>query len=339
MAKRSTVETNINLKDLFLPELHDDASMKEATRSAVWPLAVACYGLGGGKMLIGNAHRTRISMVTKENFHVVDVCLDGDGDYLVRTNVGPTSKLNNSLLIQSKHLRYVVKALSKDSLHDVRRWTLKKLDEAMQHINKSVCHAVEWSYSGMETGRGTRDSKPSIELPLSITTALVRVIKGEMALTDLSPNIHAEIDKQYNKFTQARDKYRTVISEVRDFFSDDKWVIFNDVNGGMVVGGISKQPLLAAVEYFDNEGSGRNFPSIHSYNYVDVVEPFRWYRSFDAMPEAMRESIKMRLMMLKVHTNSEGLFPNPEANVSFYPSVGAYMSKEYSGSPVVMLSK
>jgi hypothetical protein len=337
----NTQKVKINIEDLFLPNMHTKESMAATTRHPVWPIAVACYGVGEGKAVIGQVTANTIRIVNRLGFYVAELQENKgneNSEYYVKMASGATNAQFSTYSIVSKNIRYIVNKLGKNSVHPVKSAIMGRIHDAETFINDKLGSMLNDGLNQISDvkPRGT----PMINFPDSVATALMLLCKGVLKPEDMTSNFLSVIDEKYKQYVSQAGNFKKVITDAREFFNEDKWFLINGISGGAVLGAIGKQPILAMLDKIEQENSlSINRPD--RYSYLDTLLPFRWYKSLDDIPEEIKPQVNMQLMMLKTHTNNSTLLPEHTEmqGHKFWPGVGAVVGREWGGASYLVFTK
>jgi hypothetical protein len=92
----------------------------------------------------------------------------------------------------------------------------------------------------------------------------------------------------------------------------------------VVLGAISPEPVRAALDKYVTEGR-LPYTRAHSqtpYQYIKPEVEFKWYKSYDCIPEPLKGELEYSIAMLKAHRATDGdLFT--ECGNYFWPEMGA----------------
>lgn len=339
MAK--TQKVKINIEDLFLPTMHTKESMAATTRHPLWPIAVACYGVGEGRAVIGEVTANTIRIVSKLGFYIAELQEnkgDENSEYYIKLAAGPTNAQFSTYPVVSKSIRYIVNKLSKNSAHPAKSGILRCTRDAEMFINDRLGEMLDHGINRMSDTK-LRDT-PMVNFPDSVATALMLLCKGVLKPEDMSHNFLSIVDDKYKQYVKASGDYKKVIAEAREFFNEDKWFLVNGVSGGVVLGAVGKQPMLAMLDKIERENS-LSIDRPDRYSYLDALFPFRWYKSLNDIPEEVKSQVNMQLMMIKTHTNSSGLVPEftEMHGHKFWPGIGAAIGRDWGSVQYLVFTK
>lgn len=301
------------MSDFFLDGLHEDRHKRDIMTSPLWPFAVAAVNLvnnanNGNKIVIGDVSRftnnaiRSIDLVTPDGFRVACIARGGTTDSLyhfgrysspVRAKPDIDACFES---VKSKNMKYVIRKLNTPN-SDPHNALFQGHYNASTFVN-SIIHKLLARLLSMGRGGWREDS---VDIRDDIALSLVRLFVGDLKQHDISGSDSSMIQSYFEKYKQILEKRRQATENSRNFWDNDKWVIVPNVNDGSVIlGGISRQPLVTAFKYIDKDGHA---PEPTRFSYLDAVVPFKWYRSYSDVPEDIRKDIDIKLTMLKVSRN------------------------------------
>lgn len=321
---RSKSVKNFDYNALFLDNQTDAATRLEVARSPCLSVILAAYNLVGGNLRVGHVRKHQDGRVSKVNLvtpiglpvalinmesptYSFDLCYDASTGAM-------SSRLNTT------NLRYMKSKLSAGN--ELAAAVVERVNENNKFFSLSVYTMID-RLVDKAMGESVT-SAPSFSSPLSmdreLLTFMARYMAGEVTTLEMPNNLRAMFDSMYKEFSNKRAKFKEALISAREFVGGDKWFFMNNVNNGVILGGIGSQPMLAAVEHYTNVG---RMPSYSDYNFCDVTVPFKWYPSFQDIPEQYRRELEYSLVMLKTHRGVDEMIPNTGAR-EFWPEMGCY---------------
>lgn len=329
--------------NFFMEGMHTDESKTRFMKSAVFYLAVAAYNCGGSNIRIGriaydsqNSHIVRADLMTPAGFSIGNIHGSFSEYTLALTQSPIRSDCSGYGAITTSNPRYFMNKVSSKSEHDA---AISLRNSASRTTNKIVSDALHSLLDNLilsftsDSGR-FRSRRPDIHLDSSVVNTIARVFAGDLDRSSLSISFLNDFQIKYSEYLGKVNKFSSSVDQIEEFVSQDKWVMFTDINHGMIVGAVSSKPLLDAIKEYRVEGS---LPTNSNFTYCHEVVPFKWYESFDSIPSDIRSELELSLLMLKTHTNSNNLIPN--ADFSHALEMGAAMNTYYSDTPVLALHK
>ena len=350
MTKKTKQQIDIN--DIFYDGAHDDASKARVMKSSVWPVLVALYSFSEKELRVGPVHYSDEStgnlyhLLTRSGVPAAAVRHYGDMiDVMNADRMIHGRKIDTpypySTRISSNNPRYIVSKLNPSSNHDAKHC----LNSAIRASRNAFRNALRSSLDGaVDVLAGRSVSKPSIRaLEGTGMTALYDLAMGAVSKSDIDPVILAEITRVYDEHNVAMTQFVKDVDRAADMLHGDKWVVANGVLGGLVVGAITSKNLINAYNTYKQSGS---LPDHEGHNYDEAVVPFKWYKSVEDMPEALRSELEASAVMLKAHTNSTGLLPEvanskTHNNTCVWESVEAFGFNSWhtDGTDIVVFNK
>lgn len=350
MAKKA--KEQVDISDIFYDGAHDDAAKARMMKSSVWPVLVALYSFSEKQLQIGPVHYSNDSignlyhLLTRSGVPAAAVRHCGDTiDVMNADRMIHGSDIDNfypyTPRISSDNPRYIVSKLNPSSNHEAKVC----LNNAIKASRNAFSYVLRAALDGaVDVLAGRSVSKPSIRgLENEGMTALYDLAMGAVSKSDIDPVILAEITKVYDAHNVAMTQFVKDVDRAMDMLHSDKWVVANGVLGGLVVGAITSKNLINAYNTYKRNGT---LPDYESHNYDEAVVPFKWYKSVEDMPEALRSELEASAVMLKAHTNSAGLIPelkhsSHSNNTCVWESVEAfgYNSWNTNGTDIVVFNK
>lgn len=315
------IKEQFDINDIFYDGVHDDASKAEVMKSALWPVLVAMYSFSGKQLRIGPVRNfaqghgyvhTMVHFLTASGTPAAAVRLDADGEMVVMNadrgihgiDDGHTSPYTNRIV--SKNPRYIVNTLKADSSHE----GLDCIRNAIKNSQNIFSEVLSKSLDGIvDVLAECGVNKPRVkDLSHNETDTLLNIALGNASKSDVDPHILGGIEHKYATYTKEMTEFTKRVDRAADMFHSDKWVVAKSVFGGVIVGAVSSKPLLTAYEMYKRDG---HFPHYVSYRYDEAVVPFKWYKSFDALPEDIKSDFNASAVMFKAHfnSNSQDLLP------------------------------
>jgi len=345
----------------FLQGFYDNATKKEVMGSRLWPIIVAAINQvkdSHDSLVVGdvirfendNKHIMGVSLTNRVGFNVVGMYMaseDPKAD-IYFGGINSSNRNQSTLCIVSMHpsvkssnVKYIVRKIktpnTDPSIDLANKWT-----EAKNYVNTKLERMLD---SGLTAGNSDRIDR--ILLNKDAVIALVKMHMGDMSRTEVPQDVLAHIELRYLTYVDTQKKVRDYATDIRQMFSNDKWVLFSNMyNNSVIVGAVSKQPFQAAVDNYISTGS---LPSTSVFKYAEIVVPFKWYKSFTDIDDDIRRDIEMQLTMLKLHTKSDKpIIPTAgsidtassiERGYSVYPDIGAMTQSHYYESPIIVMDK
>ena len=332
---RGKAKVKFDVRDLLFPEQHinEQEAAQSLIKSRVFGIIAQIYSesdkfLRVGKIVKGSAgEAVNVEMVSPLGFlgcRVSETAPIGHGGkvnfYL------PFSPLSNEATqnhLATANPRYLQSKIRPQVDHPVSSSLLAKISNARDAIpdrlrsmldqmidkmfGESICSAPKFDVTKVKD---------------STSTFMARYMAGEVALAEMSSDVRTNFEEVYGKYLEKRGKFSEVIQKGKDFVDGEKWVYIPGVNGGVVLGAISPEPMLAALDRYTK---GDPLPDLAhgDYKMVETI-PFKWYKSFENIPDEYRRGLEYSLVMLKTHQGSQKMLPEPEIIGKFWHEMGCY---------------
>ena len=346
---------NMNVQSappFFLQDLHDDVTKKEIMDSRFWPIIVAAINqikdshdslvVGDVIRFDGSKHIKGVTLTNRIGFSVAGMYAESHGPkediffggiHEPHRNRSVITSIWSS--VRSSNVKYIVRKIKTPGTDPynvlVNRWT-----DAKHFIGNRLERMLDSTLSKSGANKLGR-----ITLNNDAVIALAMMYMGDMSKIEAPQSVLAHIESQYRAYVDQRKKVCDYAVDIRQMFSNDKWVLLSDMfDDSVIVGAISRQPLQAAVDNYISMGS---LPSNLPFKYDEIVVPFKWYKSFADIDIDIRRDIEMQLTMLKLHTKSDkSLIPKSgsmEHGNNVYPDIGAITQSYSSESPIIVMDK
>lgn len=316
------VRQQIDISNIFIEATNDAASKAEIQRLDVWPILVAIHVMSDNKAKIhklsyptvNNFDHYQVHMMTDMGQSIACVTRGADRTFSVfsadRPYHGGESYMNGYCFtprIESKNPRYVVRNLAKSSNHEVYNRINAAISRAAVGLNEVMRGLLEDSFYTM-SGKQLYRLMPEVPDRNGNYVLLLRHFMGEVKREEFSLDTQLSLHSDHKKWLEQSDALRSALERVNAVFSHDKWLVLPRVNGGAIVGAVSFHPMQSALREAVNSNNGC-FPYADSFNYVQEVVPFKWYKSLDSVPEDILAELNISALLLKAHMGSEELFP------------------------------
>jgi hypothetical protein len=346
---------NMNVQSappFFLQDLHDDVTKKEVMDSRFWPIIVAAINqikdshdslvVGEVARFDGKKHIKGVMLTNRIGFGVVGMYMDSQDPKADIIFGGVSEPHRNKLAVtdvwgavRSSNVKYIVRKIKTPNT-DPHNALINRWSDAKYFIGNRLERMLD---TGLSKSGSNRLSKITLNNDAVIALAMMHM--GDMSKMEVPQSVLAHIESQYRAYVDQRKKVSDYAADIRQMFSNDKWVLLSDTfDNSVIVGAISRQPLQTAVDNYISTGS---LPSNPGFKYDEVVMPFKWYKSFADIDIDIRRDIEMQLTMLKLHTKSDKLLipesGSMETGHSIYPDIGAMTQCYYSESPIIVMDK
>lgn len=342
---------------MFYQGMNTVQQQKALQGSPLWSAVIAVLNEGKDKLQIGpikvedNSNRVSdVTIVTNEGLRISALSVTynrQDGEIVPVYHFGehssPDSDGNGWGRIKSTRVKYIAGKIRKENteVNDSIKSAMKSADNFINNKLQTVLQDMISTYAKQENRFGS-PSKQTISLDSDISTLLLRLVKNDISLGQLTLEQRALIDQKHAELLQKILAYDHAYDECEWFFCNDKWCVITEINGGIVVGAISKHPMVAAIEKMRKSGEGVA-PDSDEFAYALKTVPFAWYKSLNDLPEEIKSSVEMELTMLKTHRNVDELIPKDTVErghrVAFWGEMGACCLSTWGNSKFILLDK
>jgi hypothetical protein len=333
--------------NFFVVGQHDTIERAKFMRDAIFPLAVAAYNAAEGQIRIGqikyheNGPVSRVHLVSPTGLSVAYIDWQANGDIQMLHNRSPlASSVSAVRSLCTNNARYLMNKLSKSSLHDARLKLASDADRARtDRAYTNIVHDIVESVINKINGDRLSQARVDFGWNDDMPHILALYFAGEITKNDIPLNKLTDFETRYNRYVTKRDKFMQTMQGTVDFFTGDKWLLIDGINNGVILGAISGEPVVEAVQTMVKTGSLLT-PHEHDYKYAKPVVPFTWYRSFEDIPDDLRSQVEISLVMLKSHTGRPELIPTVDGEpLTVYPDASALVREYHNEAKVVLLHK
>lgn len=321
MAKREVIR--VVPKDMFLENYYTPQLEDEIVRSSLWPLAVAVYSVCNGRGRISQwsangSFGTRLAFSTPEGFNIGFITTQGCGESLQYSVYAgdayfkqPFNGGSNATLT-TNNIKYAISKLGKKSNHDIRKGFIRA--SSPENLNGDIYSKLHGLIDKAvdQFNGGSISSRPVIDLDNHVATMLAQVFMGDMSANDMPSTVTDEINTEFVKFKEQITRFNLAIDSSKELFASNKLILFTKINNGIVVGKAKMDWISAMLDNYKGGGSLRLVSN--GLDVRDMVVPFKWYPSIEALPADLRQELEIQLVMLKAHTGSDSLIPNPSVS-------------------------
>ncbi len=354
----------MTVNSFFYEDLSTAEHRAALMRNDLWHIVVAAMNVAPKEMKVG-----AIKFYERQSGSIQVELLNNVGFLVGHAEVAPSHRGRKTVLkyklslindpfsirssggLSSTRAKYVAGKIRSKTDPTLRDSIIRAVRYAKFAPHAIVNRAAHNVLARLNGGRAPR-TPLAASLGESLVTQLVRMFVDDMSRSEMTTADAAEIYKEFDKYKKARVKVGETLSAVREFFSRDKWVVVSSLNeddwtggsmnkGRVIVGAIRCQPLLAAFDYF-----AKNFalPSCNmgtdSFAFCQEVVPFTPYASFEQVPEDIRKSIEVELMMRKVARGTDSIYPKVDTGATdVWQEGGQIIWRDYGEGTVTFVDK
>lgn len=332
-------------EQFFLGNNYSEGEMAAITRSPLWPVYTAIHNASKGEALIwnGDGHQS-LHFSTKQGFPFAFVesrqNRKGGSQYVFDfyhdplSTHAPTSKPE----YRSANAKYIagkVKKLIGAAGHYVKKGP-DRLVKSFFEMNRDLAKHVYQKL--LDRPSIVIDNNISPELVLQV----VQFITCDIDRTQLSSELVKFCEENLARLNREREAQAKHAEEYRSFYARQKLLLLPGICNGFMVAHFNQDFINAVVECSTKERfSGMLLGEVYDKRKKEGLSAFdscTWYQSLAHVPQELLTSINASLMMLKVHTNSTGSFPDlSQVNYARWPDVGAAAVSLYGERDVYMI--
>ena len=340
-----------NIHGIFMEGQNTVADRNLFVASPLFPVFVSIYNRASGKVKVGllktkqapdgKTFISEIPIVTPLGLRVASL-ENRSSEYNVLSFGVSVDVLSNHTTndLRTSNPKYIQSRMSPSSEKDCATAFDNRLNDSADIFNQIIRSMIDTSIDS-KFGRGLSSapnfvSRSHIE-PFLITF-LARYFVGEVTQSEMNAKDLAQFNVLFKKYTEERDKFKSALVNTLDMVSTEKWVYITNVNGGVILGAIRPEPMCAALDKYMSKGVlPPSDYSSNQFSYVQESVPFKWYPSFDHIPEEHRVGLTFSMVMLKAHTGSADMLPTEGIHIHY--ELGAYCECRYGRSSVYVLTK
>lgn len=346
-------KTVFNTKDLFIEGQNNTELQLKFIRSPLFPIAVNAYNRAKARNLdlrVGfiETNSFAAEVVSKVNLVTplgVPVALisNSNGTYTSISFSTYSSHTENPQSayrqLSSSNPKYVQSKLSVKSEHEAACAFDTALVSAHNFFDNTLRGIVDSLVDHVSGDRHVmRPVVPSGRLQDEATTFLLKVFAGECTFAEMPLDMRAALDTQVKDYKLRCLKFDQAIDSSIQFMDGDKWLFMPGMNKGVVLACISPDGMVEALKRYRNNGA---LPFPPSMVYAKMAIAPKWYPSFEALPDDIREGLQFSMVMLKTHLNSSTMLPKECHGGRFFTEMGCYSQSAWNewGSDVHLLSR
>jgi hypothetical protein len=337
MAKR--IKQTIDVSQLFNNALVTPQQQMEVIRSDAWPIIIAAYSALEGNLLV---HRLGKNIVHLSDKAGISVAAIHRTDELYHFMISDSafaihdvdSHVHYSSYMTSKHPKYIASKLRGQT--DVRTKLVRTVNEIATRLNGMLQHAVD---NVVDKCAGKNMQPANISLTDAESTYATKIMMGACSVHAIPKHIYEAIQNKYNNYTAGLSKLHDAIDKAKEFYGANKFLYVPAYNGGILLGAISPQPMLAALDRYKVDKLPPAYDG--SYSYIDFTMPFQWYPNIESVPDNVRSQLETSLLMFKAHTGLEKVVNGTDrtGNDRVFLDINAYLHGNYNYMDLIMLDQ
>lgn len=349
-----SVKVKFNVEDILFREQHEpefNKVVQAIKTSPLFPTIVTIYNQAPEMVRVGSISRdgisgnvTCVNIVSPIGLGICKLHMSGEigngGTVGISTGWSEFSHSMDHHLLSTTNPRYLqskVKIKQDRSGHAASEGLANAINDSRLALSTKIRWVID---SMIDTNVGRRiGGSPSFtfrELDEKTNTFIARVIASDATLAEMSSQMRQNFDNEYKKYVERRSKFSEAVMKGKDFLEGEKWMYFPDLNGGVTLGAISPEPMVASLDRYLNDGQ---LPSTRDYNYAQETVPFKWYKSFDHIPDELRAGLEYSLAMLKAHRGSDEMLPRQDG-LFFWQEMGcAAVQSGTFDAPCLLLAR
>lgn len=347
-------KTVFNTKDLFIEGQNNTEVQLKFIRSPLFPIAVNAYNRAKAKNLdlrvgfietnsfTGGEIVSKVNLVTPLGVPVALIS-NSNGTYTSISFSTYSSHTENPQSayrqLSSSNPKYVQSKLSVKSEHDAASAFDTALVSAHNFFDQTLRGIVDSLVDHVSGDRHVmRPLVSSGRLQDEAATFLLKVFAGDCTFAEMPLDMRATLDTQVKEYKLRCLKFDQAIDDSIRFMDGDKWLFMPGMNKGVVLACISPDGIVEALKRYRIKGF---LPYVPDLVYAKMAIAPKWYPSFEAIPDDIREGLQFSMVMLKTHLNSSTMLPKECHGGKFFTEMGCYSQSAWNewGSDVHLLSR
>jgi len=333
------IKQTLDVSQLFNHALVNPQQQAEIIRSEAWPIIVSAYSVLEGDLLVHRLGNGIVHLTDKKGISVAAIHKMGDV-YRFMTADSPLathdvdSHVYYSTEMISKHPKYIASKLRGQT--DLNNKLKRSTGDAIIKLNSVISHMVD---QVVDKCAGKSMQSASISLNDTEATYAVKVMMGVCSIHSLPKHIYERIQDRYNAYMDMLSKLHEAIDKAKEFCGTNKFVYLPAYNGGILLGAISSQPMLAALDMYKIDKLPTSYGG--SFSYVDMTMPLQWYPSIESVPDNVRSQLETSLLMFKAHTGLDKMVDGADrvGVDKIFLDINAYVHGNYNYKDLIMLDR
>jgi len=337
MAKR--IKQTIDVSQLFNNALVTPQQQMEVIRSDAWPIIIAAYSALEGNLLVHRLGKNIVHLSDKAGISVAAIHrTDELYHFMISDSAFAThdvdSHVHYSSYMTSKHPKYIASKLRGQT--DVRTKLVRTVNEIATRLNGILQHAVD---SVVDKCAGRSMQSANISLTDAESTYATKIMMGACSVHAIPKQIYEAIQNKYDNYTAGLSKLHDAIDKAKEFYGANKFLYVPAYNGGILLGAISPQPMLAALDKYKVDKLPPAYDG--SYSYIDFTMPFQWYPNIESVPDNVRSQLETSLLMFKAHTGLDKMVDGADrvGVDKIFLDINAYVHGNYNYKDLIMLDR
>jgi len=333
------IKQTLDVSQLFNHALVNPQQQAEIIRSEAWPIIVSAYSVLEGDLLVHRLGNGIVHLTDKKGISVAAIHKMGDV-YRFMTADSPLathdvdSHVYYSTEMISKHPKYIASKLRGQT--DLNNKLKRSTGDAIIKLNSVISHMVD---QVVDKCAGKSMQSANISLTDAESTYATKIMMGACSVHAIPKHIYEAIQNKYNNYTAGLSKLHDAIDKAKEFYGANKFLYVPAYNGGILLGAISPQPMLAALDRYKVDKLPPAYDG--SYSYIDFTMPFQWYPNIESVPDNVRSQLETSLLMFKAHTGLEKVVNGTDrtGNDRVFLDINAYLHGNYNYMDLIMLDQ
>ena len=347
-----TKKAKIDIDLLFMGDCISQAEKMAIAQSELFPIVAAIYNVTEGQIKCGpvvknlNLLDKRGSLIMSNSAGVPVFELQYENDY----RKGKQISLNTFSGFSADRYRQIISSRAAYIVSQIKKGKMKSVveDAAMSSegaLDKLIRNLVADS---INHGFDKSNTRVSMNVSDDDIVEMVKMVAAGNPISSLPVSTYESIMNIYDRYREKLNSVSDSQMKFVEFWSRNKWLMLfdpyclsdkNSANERNHEGGF----LLMRIngERMAMQASLRMENQYEKSNYTKVIDSVTWYKNSpnDIEDPVIRAELLSSLMMLKVHTDSDKMYPElRDSRAKVYEDLGALvLCGNWSDLPVVVV--
>jgi hypothetical protein len=314
------------MNTVFYPNTFDGREQADIMRSPIWTVVSGAHYNLGGNLFLSQYTPNNATMCTTSGIPILNIMMTSGGMYRVLLNTrqhefGIQGNPYITTIADTKNARYLVGKLG--DLTPAKRVNKKSVREAIVSetawANDMLIERVIRPITRVYTERvRPHMTAAAFSLDHEAQEWVLLVAFGHRQMLEVPSRIKPLLERAFRFYTERHDNLNDFTRDADEMFGVPKWLATWYPNYGLVAGKYDCKALASFSRAYSETGNSNPVPWNQST--VKPIEPMRYYRNINAMPEHLRTELTAALVLTRTNrpepaktcADPLGLFPYNE---------------------------
>lgn len=295
------------MNTIFYPNAFDERQQAEIVRSPLWSVISGAHYNLEGKVFLSHFSPMNAIMCTESGVPLLLINHTQGGMYRVLLNTrqheyGVNNNPYITVLAETKNARYLVGKFGDITL--AKRQNKKTLRQSiMEEISWSrdmLVERVVRSMARVYTERVRPYMSPdAFDLNREAQQWALLVAFGHKQMLEVPSNIKPVMERSYRFYTERNDNLENLTRDADEVFGVPKWLATWYPHYGLVCGKYDCKSLASFSRQYSE--TGNTYGIDWTQKTVKPIEPMRYYRDINQMPEHLRTELTAALVLTRTN--------------------------------------